>query len=374
MTERPFTPPPADNPWPRVPPENAGFDPVRLAEAVAFAESHESKWRRDIRAQLEAGNFEPPPDNEIIGPVAPRGAPNGLLLHSGRIVASWGNMRQVDMTFSVAKSYLAILAGLAVADGLIGNIDEPVRATVDDGGFEGPHNGAITWRHLLQQTSEWEGTLFGKSDQIDRNRSLATEDRGRPEGRKGEARPLREPGSFWEYNDVRVNRLSLALLRRFGRALPDVFAERVMQPIGASSTWRWEGYHNSFVDVGGRQVQSVSGGGHWGGGVFIDAEDQARIGLLMLRRGVWGETRILPESWIDACVAPCAINPHYGLLWWLNVDGTYAPSASRGSFFAMGAGGNVTWIDPEHDLVAVLRWIDAEVRDQFFAQVVTAMG
>ena len=132
-------------------------------------------------------------------------------------IASWGDTRQIDFTFSVAKSYLSLLAGVAVADGLIGDLDEPVRRTVDDGGFDGPHNGAITWRHLLQQTSEWSGELFGKSDVIDHNRSLATEGRG---AAKGERRALRTPGTFWEYNDVRVNRLSLALLRRFRRPLP----------------------------------------------------------------------------------------------------------------------------------------------------------
>src|SRR5271155_4776280 len=113
---------------------------------------------------------EPPPDNAILGPIRPRGAPNGLILRHGRRVAAWGDTRQIDQTFSVAKSYLGILAGLAVADGLIADLDEPVGATARDGGFEGSHNGAITWRQLPQQTSEWEGTLWDKPDMIDRNR------------------------------------------------------------------------------------------------------------------------------------------------------------------------------------------------------------
>ena len=351
----PHTLPPHGQPWPRVDPQAAGFDPEALAAAITFAETNESPWRRDLRAQLEAGNFEPPPDNEIIGPVAPRGAPNGLLLRHGKLVATWGDTRQVDMTFSVAKSYLSLLAGLAVADGLIPDLDQPIAATVHDGGFDSPHNRQITWRQMLQLTSEWEGALFGKSEQIDRNRSLASEDTGRPTGKKGQARPLQTPGTFWEYNDVRVNRLSLALLRRFARPLPDLFAERIMQPLGASADWRWEGYRTSYVDIAGRQIQSVSGGGHWGGGVFIHAEDQARIGQLMLNRGAWATTTILPESWIAASVAPCALNPRYGLFWWLNSNATYQPAAPRDSVFAIGAGGNVTWIDPTNGLVAVLR-------------------
>lgn len=366
--------PPADGAaWDLVTPEAAGFDAVKLAEAVAFAEANESKWLRDIRTQLETGTFEPPPDNFLFGPVAARGGPNGLILRGGKLVASWGDTRQVDMTFSVAKSYLSILAGIAVADGLIRDLDEPVRHTVDDGGFEGAHNGAITWRHLLHQTSEWEGTLFGKADQVDRNRALATEFNGRPNAQKGDARPLAEPGSYWEYNDVRVNRLSLALLRRFGRALPDVFAERVMGPLGASNDWRWTGYSNSFVLAGGRNARSVSGGGHWGGGVFIHAEDQARIGLMMARRGAWGGRRILSEDWIQQSLAPCPIKPDYGFLWWLNTGRAPKPSAPADSYWATGAGGNYTWVDPANDIVAVLRWHDSAQLDAWTGKVLGAL-
>jgi CubicO group peptidase (beta-lactamase class C family) len=350
-------------------PADAGFDAAMLDEAVRFAAAQETPWPRDLRAHLEAGFFEPPPFNEILGPIRARGAPNGLILRHGKAVASWGDTRQVDFTFSVAKSYLSLLAGLAVADGLIAQLDDTVASTVDDGGFDGPHNGVITWRHLLQQTSEWEGTLFGKSDVIDRNRNLATEGKGR----KGDARLLRPPGMFWEYNDIRVNRLALALLRRFRRPLPEVFAERIMQPIGASPDWRWHGYHTSQVEIDGRMIESVSGGSHWGGGVEIHAEDQARIGQLMLQRGEWEGTRVLPEDWITESLKPCALNPNYGLLWWLNTGGARYPSAPHSSFAATGAGGNLTWVDPEHDIVAVLRWTNPACFDQFMRLVMAAI-
>ncbi len=352
-------------------PAACGFHPAALAEATAFIAARETAWQRDIAAQLEAGNFEPPPDNEIIGPTAPRGGPNGLLLRNGRVVARWGDTRRVDMTFSVAKSYLSLLAGIAVDRGLIADLDQRVGETVRDGGFDGPHNGAITWRHLLQQTSEWEGTLFGKADQIDRYRSLATEFVGQPGKRKGDPRPLEAPGSYWEYNDVRVNRLSLALLRRFGQPLPAVFAEAIMRPIGASAEWRWHGYRTSMVEVNGVQVESVSGGGHWGGGVFIHAEDQARIGQLMLDGGAWDGRQVLPASWVAESRRPCPIRSDYGLLWWLNA-GT-RPTASPESYFAIGAGGNVTWIDPRNGLVGVLRWVDMAALDEWIARVTAAL-
>jgi CubicO group peptidase (beta-lactamase class C family) len=340
------------------------------ADIVQYALEHETPWPRDLRAYLESGFFEPPPDNEILGPIRPRGGPNGLILQGGSCVAWWGDTRQVDFTFSVAKSYLSLLAGIAEFDGLIADLDEPVGRSVRNGGFEGSHNGAITWRHLLQQTSEWEGTLFGKSDIVDRNRSLAAEGKGR----KGDARKLRPPGAFWEYNDVRVNRLALALLQRFRRPLPEVFGERIMRPIGASDSWSWHGYRTSMVEIDGRMIESVSGGSHWGGGVAIHAEDQARVGLLMLHRGVWEGRRLLPDSWIDESLKPCPLNPNYGLMWWLNTGRSRYPSASEASFFAVGAGGNITWIDPANDLVAVMRWMDAAAVDGFIRLAMQAMS
>ena len=98
-----------------------------IAAAARYAAEHETPWSRDL-AQMVASDFgEAPPWNETLGPVRPRGGPNGLLLRGGRIVAEWGDTTQVDLTFSVAKSYLSILAGLAWDRGLI---RDPARAGV----------------------------------------------------------------------------------------------------------------------------------------------------------------------------------------------------------------------------------------------------
>src|SRR5207237_5193163 len=176
---------PAD--WQRSAPEAAGLDPSGLAAATRCAAEHETPWGRDLAQVVERDFNEEPPWNEALGPVRPRGGPNGGVLRHGRIVAEWGDTGQIDLTFSVAKSYLSILAGLAFDRGLIRDPHEPVRRTVEDGGFEPPHNDAITWHHLLQQTSEWEGEVWGKPDLTDRNRSVG----GRPAAvRKGTARAL----------------------------------------------------------------------------------------------------------------------------------------------------------------------------------------
>src|ERR1700749_1336312 len=228
-----IVPPRHGTPWPEAPADAAGMRWTWLEEAARFAQENETPWPYDLRLHLESGHFEPPPLAEVLGPIRPRGPANGVVLRRGYKGASWGETDQVDFTFSAAKSYLGLLAGVAVMDGLLSDRDEPVRRTVDDGGFDSEQNRGVTWRHLLQNTSEWEGELFGKSDVIDRNRNLGLEGKGR----KGDARPLGAPGTYWEYNDIRVNRLSLALLRRFRRPLPDVFNDRIMQPIGASNDW-----------------------------------------------------------------------------------------------------------------------------------------
>ena len=342
----------------------------RFADAIAHAEAHETPWPRTLRAHLESGFFEPAPDNEVIGPLPDRGGPAGVILIDGTEVARWGEPDRADVTFSVAKSYLSLLAGIAVADGLIADIDARVGATVRDGGFEGAHNGAITWRHLLTNTSEWEGTLFGKSDVIDRNRDLAREGKAV----KGAARPLQAPGTYWEYNDVRVNRLSLALLHRFRRPLEEVFRERIMDPIGASPDWRWVPYDNAWVEIDGKRLPSVPGGTHWGGGVQIGARDQAKVGELVRRGGAWNGRQVIPAAWLEASFTPCPLKREYGFLWWLNTDGLRAPSAPHGSVFATGAGGNMTWIERGRGLVAVSRWLDPAAYDGFCARVMKALG
>lgn len=147
-----------------------------------------------------------------------------------------------------------------------------------------------------------------------------------------------------------------------------------MGPIGASDDWVWHGYDNSWVTLGGERVPSVSGGGHWGGGLWISTRDMARVGLLMLRRGRWGSRKVLSRSWIDSMTTPVPLRPNYGYFWWLNTGRTQYPGASAASFFALGGGGNVIWIDPETDVVAVVRWMDPRAVNEFMTRVTGALA
>ena len=357
-------------PWPEAPADAAGMHWMWLEEAARFATENETPWPYDLRLHLESGYFEPPPFNEILGPIRPRGPANGLVLRRGFKIASWGETDQVDFTFSAAKSYLSLLAGIAVMDGLIADLDEPVGRTVDDGGFD---SDAEPRHHVAASVAEYVGMGRRTVRQIRRDRPQPQSWRWRARDGKATFGRCSRPARTGNTTTSASIGLSLALLRRFRRPLPEVFAERIMDPIGASSDWSWHGYRTSSVEIDGRMIESVAGGTHWGGGMLIHAEDQARIGLLMLRRGEWGGRRILPERWIDESLRPCALNPVYGLLWWLNTGHGRYESAPEDSFFALGAGGNLTWVAPRQELVAVLRWTDPAAMDTFIRLIMQAV-
>ena len=355
-----------------------------FTDAIQFSQSHEVPWPRDPHAsptknQAPFGvhHADPAPWNVLRGPLHGRGGVSGVILQHGKVVASWGEPDRADQTFSVAKTYLALLAGVANARGLLPDADEPVVAALPGIGFDSEHSGAITWAHLLEQTSEWEGSCFGLPDTVDRYRTVSHNPRP-PGGVKGDARPLQAPGTYWEYNDVRINQLSLALLHLFRRPLPQVFLDTILKPLGGSENFRWEGYGDAWtelVDNAGvkRKMQSVPGGTHWGGGVSISARDQARVGNLMRIGGRYNGEEIITWQWIDRMTEPCAIAPFYGRLMWLNTDKAQFPGASKDASCMVGAGGHYTWLEPEHDAVIVVRWLDSAHVAGFMQRVAAAL-
>lgn len=346
-----------DTTWQIKTPAEMKMNKVLLDSAVKFAQANENKkFDRDMRiGTLKAYANEP--DFKIIGPTKERGGPAGLIIKNGYIVAQWGDINRVDMTNSVTKSFLSTVAGLAIDERLIKNVTDKVNTYVWDGTFEGPHNSKITWSNLLTQSSDWSGTQFGLADWADRPPKEGSID-------DWKNRKLNEPGTVFKYNDVRVNVLAYSLLQVWRKPLPMILREKIMDPIGASTTWRWYGYDNSFVNIDGIMMQSVSGGGHHGGGLFISASDQARFGLLFLRKGKWKTQQLISEKWVKAVHQPSSANKAYGYMWWIN-SGNKWKDVSPEIYYADGAGGNYIVIDNEHDLVVVTRWIDESKMDGF---------
>lgn len=350
--------------WEKMAPEKAGFDTAALREAIKYATDNEIDYPRDLRiAILQA--FSNEPDFRILGPVVERGGSSGAIIRNGYLVASWGDIERPELTFSVTKSYLSTVAGLAFDDGLISTGDL-VAGYVTDGTFAGPHNSLITWEHLLNQSSDWSGTLFGVPDWADRPPRTGTVD-------DWQRRPLLKPGSAFEYNDVRVNLLGYSLLNVFRRPLPQILKERIMDPIGASVTWRWNGYETSWVNIDGQMMQSVSGGAHMGGGLVISTLDHARYGLLLLRNGSWNGRQLLSEEWIRKATSPSPANNSYGYMWWLLSGNTKWPGVPDTAFYAAGMGGNYIIADPVNNLVVVVRWIRPSQIDELMALIIKAV-
>jgi CubicO group peptidase (beta-lactamase class C family) len=154
--------------------------------------------------------------------------------------------------------------------------------------------------------------------------------------------------------------MALAALQVWRRPLPDVLREELMEPIGASSTWRWNGYENSWIELDGKRIQSVSGGGHWGGGMFINAYDMARFGYLFLRNGKWKDRSIVSEKWIAMARTPGPANAEYGYAnWYLNTNRKPLPNAPETAVYFLGNGNNIIYIDWENDIVCVARWLNS---------------
>lgn len=337
--------------WQERPPSSFNLNETKLNEAVNFAKGNEYSGSRDLRIAILKG-FEREPFHQILGPTKKRGGPAGIILKNGYIVQKWGDIKRVDMTFSVTKSFLSTVAGLAVDSHLIESTDDKVSSYIWDGTFAGEHNSKISWKHLLQQNSDWSGELWGGKDWADR----PPKDGGLDDWK---FRELKEPGTVMEYNDVRVNVLAYALTHVWRKPVPVVLKEHIMDKIGASTTWRWYGYENAWTVIDGIKMKSVTGGGHSGAGIFISTEDMARFGLLFLNNGKWNSEQLLNEAWIQEATTPSVPNPNYGYMWWLNNKGDrHWEGLSEDIYYAAGFGGNFIVIDKANNLVVITRWLE----------------
>ncbi len=345
--------------------EQAGMDAGLLETAIQFAKANETKASRDLE-QNHYLSWGLEPHGDAVGPHKKRGDMTGVIVRHGYLIAEWGEPQRADMTFSVTKSFLSTTVGLAYDRGLIRDVHDRVQPYMPTGHFDSEHNSKITWDHLLRQTSDWEGTLWGKPDWADRPPKDV-------EPREWLTRPRNEPGTTYKYNDVRVNLLALAALHLWRQALPQVLKKYVMDPIGASNKWRWNGYENSWVTLDGLKVQSVSGGGHWGGGMFLTARDQARFGYFTLRRGKWKGKQLLSEEWFTMARTPGKMNDGYGFMnFFLNTGRKSIPSAPETAYSHRGHGTNMIYVDEENDLVVVARWIEGRAINEFIGKVLAS--
>jgi len=376
---------PTKQEWLEKIPSTLGLQNDSINKAVQFAIENETKNPANMEIN-HYRTFGKEPFGMGIGPFETRGKSNGLIIYKGYIIAKWGQPEKCDMTHSVTKSFLSSVAGLALDLGHIKQLSDPVytylapiepyqpgilyRNASEMGKdellkpFETVHNRKISWEHLLRQTSDWEGTLWEKPDWADRPDTDAS---------KWLNRKRNEPGSVYEYNDVRVNVLALALTSILRKPLPALLKEKIMDPIGASDTWRWTGYRNAWIVIDGLPVQAVSGGGHWGGGMIINSYDLGKFGLFTLNKGNWNNKRILPEAWFALATKPTEVKTDYGFMnYFLNTDRKMIPSAPASAYMHVGNGTNFIFVDDTKELVVVGRWMENAAIPDFIQKIYAA--
>jgi CubicO group peptidase (beta-lactamase class C family) len=129
------------------------------------------------------------------------------------------------------------------------------------------------------------------------------------------------------------------------------------------------------VEIDGQKMQSVTGGGHWGGGMFINAYDMGRFGYLFLRNGKWNGHEIVSEEWMKMARTPGSANANYGFAnWFLNTDRKPFPAAPASAVCFEGNGENIIYIDWDNDIVAVIRWIGSHTAlNDFLAKMLASI-
>lgn len=244
---------------------------------------------------------------------------------------------------SVSKSVTSALIGVALRRGEIPSVD--VRIAPYFASFRpssDPRWSAPTLRHLLTMTAgiRWDETTVTYTDP--RNSCAAME--ASPDWVQFVLdQPMaEEPGRVFNYNSG-VTQLLAQILRQSTGRLPDAYAaEHLFGPLGIRA-FHWKRTPTGLPDAEG--------------GLYLTARDLARIGELYLRDGVWAGRRILPEGWVGESTAPRMVvssppggERDYGYQWW---SLPYGADGKR-AFAAIGYGGQLLLVVPEHDLVAVL--------------------
>jgi CubicO group peptidase (beta-lactamase class C family) len=241
-----------------------------------------------------------------------------LVWRAGRLAyESYGAGTDADTpltTYSMAKSVLGLVYGLALHDGVIASLDTPVGTYLD--AWRGDPRGAITLRQLLQMRSGLK--LYSLARQEPQALALLS---GANATETALATPLaRPPGAVFEYANVNSQLAGTALdhaLKAKGWAgYHDYLAHRLWRPLGQRSATQ--------------AVEFAGGEPRFFAGLQATARDWLRLGVLFADAGRYDGRRIVPAAWIDQMRTPSP-NPNYGLQLWLGAPWTaqraYGPGA-----------------------------------------------
>jgi CubicO group peptidase (beta-lactamase class C family) len=269
-------------------------------------------------------------------------------------------------SWSVAKSFTSTLVGLALADGRIESLDDPVTRYLPD--LAGTAYAGVTIAQALQMSSgvRFDETYASGTSDVDTYMEYVRSGRANAYLATRTERAA-EPGAKFNYNSSETQLLGAVLDAVLDQPLARYLSERIWQPIGAEADAMW------FLDrEGGMEATSM--------GLNARLRDYARFGLLMARDGMVGRKRVLPAGWVDRATTPegpavafGALEPGYplgyGYQWW---------ALPNGSFEAQGVFGQFIYVDRLRDLVIVKTsaWPDFWVNEneRAFLDIVQAIS
>jgi hypothetical protein len=261
-----------------------------------------------------------------------------IIVRDGRVVFEdyWlgADASAQTIAWSVSKSFVSALIGIAVDEGAIGSVEDSVTRYRPD--LAGSSYDGVRLKDVLQMSS---GTRWNE-DYSDRNSDIGAFGQAMAGGSLDAfaARCVSDcaPGSFNRYNSTDTHVLGMVLRGATGRSLSDYLQAKLWEPLGMEADAFW------IVDGAGAEMAA--------GGLNAVLRDYARLGCCYLDGGVWNGARVVPEAWVQASITPDA--PHlqpgprasatmpmgYGYQWWI-------PDES-GAYCAMGVYHQYIWVDP----------------------------
>ena len=248
-----------------------------------------------------------------------------------------GADRQTRQTsFSVAKSFVSTLIGIAIDEGLIGSVTDPVTDYLPELSERDPRFERITLRDLLTMSSgiryEEQSLPLPWGDDVDTYYGTDLRDLG-----LSATQIVRPPGQEWLYNNYHPLLLGLVLERATGMSVSDYTATKLWQPLGAEADATWN------LDSEGSGFEKLESG------MNATPVDYARFGELFLHAGEWNGQRIVSEDWVrEATAADVTTDPagHYQYFWWVD---TVRPDR----FYALGNFGQYIYVAPDAGAVIV---------------------
>jgi CubicO group peptidase (beta-lactamase class C family) len=242
----------------------------------------------------------------------------------------------LQTSFSVAKSFLSTLVGIAIDEGLIGDVDDPATDYLPELAERDERFARITLRDLLTMSSgvryEEPAIPVPWGDDVVTYYGVDLRDVG-IDG----SRIVEPPGVTWHYNNYNPLLLGMVLERATRMSVSQYMATRLWQPLGAEAdaTWSLDSERSGF-----EKLES---------GLNVAPVDYARFGLLFLHDGEWNDTRIVSKEWVRAATAAdTSTDPaaDYQYFWWVDVE-------RPGRFYGLGNLGQYLYVAPDADAVIV---------------------